>query len=81
VYKTPEVSGPLDDEALVRQALARDAAAFRAIMQRHNRRLYLIDRVNFPKFRELLLENSLPHLEIRVIVDKPPAAFHSGPPY
>ena len=44
VHKKPEVSSPLDDEALVRQALARDPAAIRAIIQRHNRRLYRIAR-------------------------------------
>jgi len=44
VHKKPELSGVPDDEALVRQALTRDAAAFRAIMQRHNRRLYRIAR-------------------------------------
>jgi RNA polymerase sigma-70 factor (ECF subfamily) len=34
----------LDDAQLVRRALARDAEAFRTIMQRHNRRLYRIVR-------------------------------------
>ena len=34
----------LDDAELVRRALARDADAFRTIMQRHNRRLYRIAR-------------------------------------
>ena len=33
-----------DDAELVRRALARDAGAFRAIMQNHNRRLYRIAR-------------------------------------
>ena len=33
-----------DDAELVRRALARDAGAFRAIMQRHNRHLYRIAR-------------------------------------
>ena len=33
-----------DDAELVRRALARDADAFRTIMQRHNRRLYRIAR-------------------------------------
>ena len=33
-----------DDAELVRRVLARDAGAFRAIMQRHNRRLYRIAR-------------------------------------
>ena len=33
-----------DDAELVRRALARDAGAFRAIMQKHNRRLYRIAR-------------------------------------
>jgi RNA polymerase sigma-70 factor (ECF subfamily) len=33
-----------DDAELVRRALARDEAAFRAIMQKHNRRLYRIAR-------------------------------------
>ena len=40
----PRVSIPSDDEALVRRVLAGDAAAFRTIMQRHNRRLYRISR-------------------------------------
>jgi RNA polymerase sigma-70 factor (ECF subfamily) len=35
---------PLDDAELVRRALGRDAEAFRAIMQRHNQRLYRIAR-------------------------------------
>lgn len=43
-HKKPEDSRPPDDEALVRQALTRDAAAFGAIMQRYNRRLYRIAR-------------------------------------
>ena len=34
----------LDDAELVRRTLARDPAAFRVIMQRHNRRLYRIAR-------------------------------------
>src|SRR5258708_35417115 len=34
----------LDDAELVRRALARDANAFRTIMQRHTRRLYRIER-------------------------------------
>ena len=34
----------LDDAELVRRVLARDADAFRTIMQRHNRRLYRIAR-------------------------------------
>src|SRR6188472_476312 len=34
----------LDDAELVGRALARDADAFRTIMQRHNRRLYRIAR-------------------------------------
>jgi RNA polymerase sigma-70 factor (ECF subfamily) len=34
----------LEDAELVRRALARDAEAFRTIMQRHNRRLYRIAR-------------------------------------
>jgi RNA polymerase sigma-70 factor, ECF subfamily len=33
-----------DDAGLVRRALAHDASAFRAIMQKHNRRLYRIAR-------------------------------------
>src|SRR6516162_8267865 len=33
-----------DDAELVRRALANDAGAFRAIMQKHNRRLYRIAR-------------------------------------
>jgi RNA polymerase sigma-70 factor, ECF subfamily len=44
VHNKLEVSSPLDDESLVRQALAREPAAFRAIIQRHNRRLYRIAR-------------------------------------
>jgi RNA polymerase sigma-70 factor, ECF subfamily len=43
-YSEPRVSIPSDDEALVRRVLAGDAAAFRIIMQRHNRRLYRITR-------------------------------------
>ena len=37
-------SAVLDDAELVRRVLARDADAFRTIMQRHNRRLYRIAR-------------------------------------
>jgi RNA polymerase sigma-70 factor (ECF subfamily) len=44
VHKKPELSCVPNDEALVRQALTRDAAAFGAIMRRHNRRLYRIAR-------------------------------------
>lgn len=40
----PRVSVHSDDEALVRRALDHDLAAFRTIMQRHNRRLYRIAR-------------------------------------
>jgi len=40
----PRIAIPSDDEALVRRVLAADAAAFRTIMQRHNRRLYRIAR-------------------------------------
>jgi RNA polymerase sigma-70 factor, ECF subfamily len=36
--------GALDEAELVRRALARDDEAFRAIMQRHNRRLYRVTR-------------------------------------
>lgn len=39
-----EAVGVLDDTELVRRVLARDADAFRAIMQRNNRRLYRIAR-------------------------------------
>ena len=38
------VSVSTDDADLVRRALARDAAAFRTIMERYNRRLYRIAR-------------------------------------
>ena len=38
------VPAAADDAELVRRALARDADAFRTIMQRHNRRLYRIAR-------------------------------------
>jgi RNA polymerase sigma-70 factor (ECF subfamily) len=38
------VPAVLDDAELVRRVLARDADAFRTIMQRHNRRLYRIAR-------------------------------------
>src|SRR5512144_2851765 len=41
---TKIASDVLDDAELVRRALARDADAFRTIMQRHNRRLYRIAR-------------------------------------
>ena len=40
----PRVSVPSDDQALVTRVLAGDAAAFRTIIQRHNRRLYRIAR-------------------------------------
>ena len=40
----PRVAIPSDDVAVVRRVLAGDAAAFRTIMQRHNRRLYRITR-------------------------------------
>jgi RNA polymerase sigma-70 factor (ECF subfamily) len=40
----PHVAGPSDDAELVRRALARDATAFRTIMERYNRRLYRIAR-------------------------------------
>jgi RNA polymerase sigma-70 factor (ECF subfamily) len=40
----PAAPPPLDDAALVRGALARDPGAFRAIMQKHNQRLYRIAR-------------------------------------
>lgn len=40
----PHVTDRSDDADLVRRALARDATAFRAIMTRHNRRLYRIAR-------------------------------------
>jgi RNA polymerase sigma-70 factor, ECF subfamily len=38
------VPAATEDAELVRRALARDGAAFRAIMQKHNRRLYRIAR-------------------------------------
>ena len=41
----PAATPPLDDAELVRRALARDPDAFRAIMQKHNQRLYRIARV------------------------------------
>ncbi len=40
----PRVAGRSEDVELVRRALARDDTAFRAIMERHNRRLYRIAR-------------------------------------
>jgi RNA polymerase sigma-70 factor (ECF subfamily) len=40
----PRVAGRSEDAELVRRALARDDTAFRAIMQRHNRRLYRVAR-------------------------------------
>src|SRR5690348_819636 len=40
----PAATPPLDDAELVRRALARDPDAFRAIMQKHNQRLYRIAR-------------------------------------
>lgn len=40
----PAAIPPLDDAELVRRALARDPDAFRAIMQKHNQRLYRIAR-------------------------------------
>ena len=40
----PHVAGPPEDAELVRRALARDDAAFRTIMELHNRRLYRIAR-------------------------------------
>ena len=40
----PRVAVHSDDAALVRRVLTGDAAAFRTIMQRHNRRLYRITR-------------------------------------
>ena len=39
-----EISDPTNDTEQVRRALARDAGAFRAIMQTHNRCLYRIAR-------------------------------------
>jgi RNA polymerase sigma-70 factor (ECF subfamily) len=41
---TPQVAGPSGDAELVRRALTRDEAAFRTIMERHNRKLYRIAR-------------------------------------
>ena len=40
----PHVAVPSDDAELVRRARARDSAAFRTIIERHNRRLYRIAR-------------------------------------
>jgi RNA polymerase sigma-70 factor, ECF subfamily len=40
----PHAAVPSDDAELVRRARARDSAAFRTIMERHNRRLYRIAR-------------------------------------
>lgn len=40
----PRAADRSDDAELVRRALARDGAAFRAIMERHNRRLYRVAR-------------------------------------
>jgi RNA polymerase sigma-70 factor (ECF subfamily) len=40
----PHVAVPSRDAELIRRALARDDTAFRAIMERHNRRLYRIAR-------------------------------------
>jgi len=40
----PHVADPSEDAELVRRALTRDDAAFRIIMERHNRRLYRIAR-------------------------------------
>jgi RNA polymerase sigma-70 factor (ECF subfamily) len=40
----PRVTAPSTDAEFVRRALARDDTAFRAIMERHNRRLYRIAR-------------------------------------
>jgi RNA polymerase sigma-70 factor (ECF subfamily) len=40
----PAAAGPADDDELVRRAVARDAAAVRAIMQKHNRRLFRLAR-------------------------------------
>lgn len=40
----PREAGRSEDAELVRRALARDDTAFRAIMQRHNRRLYRVAR-------------------------------------
>jgi RNA polymerase sigma-70 factor (ECF subfamily) len=40
----PHVAVPSRDAELLRRALARDDTAFRAIMERHNRRLYRIAR-------------------------------------
>jgi RNA polymerase sigma-70 factor (ECF subfamily) len=42
--RVPHVAVPSDDAELVRRARARDSAAFRTIMERHNRRLYRIAR-------------------------------------
>jgi RNA polymerase sigma-70 factor, ECF subfamily len=42
--RVPPVAAPPDDAGLVRRALIRDDAAFRTIMERHNRRLYRVAR-------------------------------------
>jgi RNA polymerase sigma-70 factor (ECF subfamily) len=39
-----QIFPPVSDDTHVQRALARDASAFRAIMQKHNRRLYRIAR-------------------------------------
>jgi len=44
VKSSPEVAASYNDIELVRRALARDDAAFRMIMEAHNRRLYRIAR-------------------------------------
>jgi RNA polymerase sigma-70 factor (ECF subfamily) len=42
--RVPPVAAPPDDAGLVRRALVGDDAAFRTIMERHNRRLYRVAR-------------------------------------
>ena len=43
-HAAEQISYPNSDTVQVQRALARDAGAFRAIMQTHNRRLYRIAR-------------------------------------
>jgi RNA polymerase sigma-70 factor (ECF subfamily) len=47
-----KLTAAADDAGLVRRALARDDAAFRTIMERHNRRLYRIARSILPNDSE-----------------------------
>ena len=43
-HTAKQIAYPTNDTEQVQRALARDAGAFRAIMQKHNRRLYRIAR-------------------------------------